>query len=81
MKVRKKEIPLAPIERILHQEGGKRVSEEATRLLRDIIEEIARFIAREACELAAHADRKTVMKEDIIFAAKRIGKQTPFFIE
>jgi len=70
-----REIPLAPIDRIMHQEGGERVSEDAVRALRDIIEDLARAIAREAWELARHANRKTVMKEDVIFAARRIGRQ------
>ncbi|RLE66412.1 MAG: histone [Thermoprotei archaeon] len=78
---RGKEIPLAPIDRILHEEGCTRVSEEASRLLRDIVEKIARTIAKEACELAIHANRKTVMKEDVLFAARRISKQIPSLFE
>ncbi len=68
---KKREIPIAPIDRIMHQEGAERVSEEAARLLRDFLEKFAREISREAFELAQHANRKTVTKEDVEFALKR----------
>jgi len=65
------EIPLAPIERILRQEGGYRVSEEAARRLRDFIERLARDIARESIEMAKHAKRRTVKSEDVEMAIRR----------
>ncbi len=75
MSGRSSEIPVAPIDRILHQEGAERVSEEAARYLRDVVEKIARYIAREAYELARHANRKTVTREDVEFAVKRLFRQ------
>lgn len=74
---KEKEIPVAPIDRIMHQEGAERVSEEAAKYLRDIIEQIARQIAREANELAKHANRKTVTRDDIEFAVRRLYRQLP----
>jgi len=64
------EIPLAPIERILHQEGGYRVSEEAAIRLRDIVERFARDIARLSADMARHANRRTVKAEDVDMALK-----------
>ncbi len=64
------ELPLAPIDRILHQEGGERVSIEAAQLLRGYLEDLARKIARNAVELAKHAGRKTITKEDMELAIK-----------
>lgn len=72
MSAREREIPVAPIDRIMHQEGAERVSEEAAKYLRNIVEEIARQIAREASELARHANRKTVVREDVEFAVRRL---------
>ncbi len=59
------DIPLAPIDRILHKAGAERVSEEAVIVLRDILEAIAYEIATRSVELAKHAGRKTVTAEDI----------------
>lgn len=73
-RVREKEIPLAPIDRILHKAGAERVSDEAIHALRDLLEKIAEEIAKEALEAAKHAGRKTVTKEDINFAVRRIFK-------
>ncbi len=69
-KSEKGEIPLAPIDRIIHQEGGERVSVEAAQLLRDYLEELGRRLARNAVELANHAGRKTVTREDMELAIK-----------
>jgi len=73
-KKKEHEIPLAPIDRILHQEGAERVSEEATLLLRDFIEKLAREIAREAIDASKHAERKTVNEEDVKFAISRLQR-------
>lgn len=73
-RVREKEIPLAPIDRILHKAGAERVSDEAIRALRDLLEKLAEEIAKEALEAARHAGRKTVTREDIEFAVRRLYK-------
>ena len=64
------EIPLAVAERILRKAGAERVSEEAKRIFRDAIEEIAEEIAKKAVDLAKHAKRKTVKPEDVKLAVK-----------
>jgi len=65
------DIPLAPVERIIRRAGGGvRVSEDATRELRDILEEMAEQISERAAKLAKHAGRKTVNAEDIKLARK-----------
>ena len=68
------ELPIAPIDRLIRKAGAERVSEEATHLLRDILEAIAYEIAREAIELARHAGRKTVMADDVKLAARRLTR-------
>ncbi|MGB9709000.1 MAG: histone family protein [Infirmifilum sp.] len=76
MPVKKKEyeIPLAPIDRILHRQGAERVSEDAVILLRNFLEKIAQEIAREAVDASKHAERKTVSEEDIKFAINRLQR-------
>lgn len=63
-------LPKAPIERIIRKAGAERVSEEAVLELRDAVEELEATIAQEAVEIAEHAGRNTVKKEDIEMATK-----------
>jgi len=70
----KQELPLAPIDRILHQAGAERVSEEAAVFLRDFLEKLAREVAKEAVEASRHAERKTVTEEDVKFAISRVQR-------
>jgi len=67
---RKKNIPLAAMERVMKQVGAERVSEDSKEALRDVLEEKAESLAASAIKLAQHAGRKTVKSEDIHLAAK-----------
>lgn len=60
-----KEIPIAPIERILKKMGAERVSEEAKRVLRDYIEEYTEKISDKIIKATANTKRKTVRVCDI----------------
>ncbi|MFH1432029.1 MAG: histone family protein [archaeon] len=55
----------APFDRILRNNGADRVSESGAEALRDVIEEIAADLAKEAVAVSRHAGRKTIKKEDI----------------
>ncbi|MEM0023664.1 MAG: NFYB/HAP3 family transcription factor subunit [Thermofilaceae archaeon] len=74
------EIPLAPIERIIHQEGGYRVSEDAAVRLREIVEKFAREVARVSVDMARHANRHTVKAEDIDVALKVVLSRVQGFL-
>ncbi|MDE1861101.1 MAG: NFYB/HAP3 family transcription factor subunit [Candidatus Micrarchaeota archaeon] len=54
--------------KIIKEAGGKRVSNDAAQELADQINQFAYSVAKKACELAAHAKRETVKKEDVQLA-------------
>jgi len=64
----KRELPLAPIDRLIRKAGADRVSSEATETLRDILEDLAVSISKSAVELARHTKRNTVVEDDIKLA-------------
>jgi len=59
------DIPIAPVKRIMKENGAARVSEDAAQKLRDITEQFIIEISSEATKMAKHAGRKTVTPEDI----------------
>lgn len=63
-------LPNAPIERIIRKAGAERVSQDAVEELRDAIEDVGEEVARDAVEMANHADRKTVKASDVEMATK-----------
>lgn len=60
-------LPIAPVKRIIKENGISRVSDEAAEILADAMEEYAEYIAVEAVKLAKHAGRKTVVADDVKF--------------
>lgn len=65
-------LPKAPFEKILKESVSNiRVSDAGALALAQAIEEIARKIAADAAELATHANRKTILEEDVKFAVKK----------
>lgn len=63
-------LPNAPVERIIRNAGAERVSKEAVEELREAVEELGQDIARDAIELAEHAERNTVTKSDVELATE-----------
>jgi histone H3/H4 len=69
--MRSKEFPHAPLERIAKKASDKRISKTAVKAMRNYILDIAEEKGKEIVQLANHAGRRTVMKEDIILAIKK----------
>jgi len=63
---------LATFEKILKDsKSGIRVSLEAAQEMVSVMGVISAEIAKEAAEMATHAGRKTILKEDIVMAARK----------
>ena len=62
-------IPLASVERIARKAGVERISADAVKELTKTIEELGCELALESAQVARHAKRKTILKEDIRFVA------------
>jgi len=71
----KKDLQLAPMHRIIKKAGADRVSDEAARELREVLEEVGVKVAKEALDFTRHAHRKTVKAEDIQIAVKKLLKE------
>jgi len=68
----KKELPLAPLERLLRKIGAKRVSKGALREFSSVVADYAHDLSAEASILAKHAGRKTIIDKDIKMARRRM---------
>ena len=67
------ELSKAALERIMRSAGAQRVSATSVAELAETMEDYGLKLSREAVELARHAGRKTVKKEDIKLAARKSG--------
>jgi histone H3/H4 len=65
-------LPIAPFEKIIKENGGKRVAFSAGEALAEITGDIASEIARGAATFAEHAGRKTVVRKDVELARKHL---------
>ena len=70
MRNKKPSISLMSIDRIMRNAGAEKLTKQAKETLRDFLEDKAREITRRAKELAIHAGRKTIDKEDVKLAVK-----------
>jgi len=71
----KKDLQLAPMHRIIKKAGADRVSDEAAKELRQVLEEVGVRLAKEALDFTKHAHRKTVKAEDIQIAVRKILRE------
>jgi histone H3/H4 len=63
-------LPNAPIERIIRKAGAERVSKDAVEELKYALEDLADEISADAVNMADHAERNTVKKEDVEMATQ-----------
>lgn len=69
----KKELPLAPLERLLKKAGARRVSKSAVEEFADVLADYARNLSTQALAFAKHAGRKTIIPADVRLAKKKLA--------
>jgi histone H3/H4 len=67
------ELSHAALERIMRKAGAQRVSAPAVETMVEALEDYGERLSSEAVDLARHAGRKTIKREDVKLAAKRLG--------
>ena len=66
--MKKTELPMAPLARIVKNAGAERISEDAKEVLAEFLEETATAVAQKAIANAKRVGRKTVKGDDIKLA-------------
>ncbi len=64
-------ISLRAFEKIAKKAGIKRISKDALEEIRDVISEEGLEIAERAFKISRHANRKTIMLDDVKFVTKK----------
>ncbi|MDD1699511.1 MAG: NFYB/HAP3 family transcription factor subunit [Methanoregula sp.] len=64
------ELSRAAVERIIKKAGAGRISNDATEILTELMEEYGIFLSKEAKKMSDHAGRKTLRGSDIKMAAE-----------
>ncbi len=67
-----RELPRAPVDRVIRKAGAERVSGEAANELAEILEDVGEEVSTQALRLARHAGRKTVTAEDVRLASRQL---------
>ena len=70
--MRTSDLSTAAIHRLIEKAGAGRVGGGAVESLKEVLENIAVQISKDAIDFASHAGRRTIRAEDIKLAAKRI---------
>lgn len=72
--MRSSDLGTSAMYRILKKAGAERVSDGSADEMRRITEEIAKSIAKTAVDMASHANRRTVRREDVQLASKQFSR-------
>lgn len=65
--------------KLIKRAGADYISESGANALGNVLEKIGFMIAKEAIDYAGHAGRKTVRKEDIDIATKKVLERAYLF--
>jgi len=68
------DLSTAAVHRLIEKAGAARVGDGAVEALREVLENIAVQISKDAIDFASHAGRRTVRAEDIKLAAKKFSQ-------
>lgn len=66
------ELSKATMDRVLKEAGAKRISKKASLAFAKALEKIALEIGERAAALSKHANRKTIIPQDIRLAKKKV---------
>lgn len=69
-----KQLPLAPLERLLRKSGAQRVSKGAVKEFSNRLADYVTRLSAEAATLAKHAGRKTIIESDVRMARRKVTR-------